>query len=47
VAHLMSKRFNYSANSSITLEDLLIPSEGLIAPLYIDLGSIAWSYRGL
>jgi hypothetical protein len=27
------------------LENLLIPCKCLIAPLYIDLGSTAWTYR--
>jgi hypothetical protein len=44
---LMSKRYSCSTNSAITLEELLIPCECLIAPFYVDLGCTTWSYRGL
>jgi len=47
VTYLTSKRYSCSANGAITLEDLRIPCECLIAPLYVDLGSTAWSYRSL
>jgi len=39
VTYLASERCSCSTNSAITLEDLLIPYEYLIAPIYIDLGS--------
>ena len=47
VARLASERCSCSTNSAITLEDLLIPCECLIAPLYVDLGSTTQSYRVL
>jgi hypothetical protein len=37
-AYLASERYSYSTNSAITLEDIPIPCEYLIAPLYVDLG---------
>jgi hypothetical protein len=41
VACLGSERYSYFTNSAITLEDILIPCECLIAFLYVNLGSTA------